>query len=56
MSYSIEFFHFFYYYRYFLFHFIIIGKTNWKIHLEKPILFIENKYEYLGGIRYVNYS
>ena len=51
MSYSIESFHFFYYYRYFLFHFIIIGKTNWKIHLEKPILFIENKYEYLGGIR-----
>ena len=51
MSYSIESFHFFYYYRYFLFHFIIIEKTNWKIHLEKPILFIENKYEYLGGIR-----
>ena len=56
MSYSIESFHFFYYYRYFLFHFIIIEKTNWKIHLEKTILFIENKYEYLGGIRYVNYS
>ena len=48
MSYSIESFHFFYYYRYFLFHFIIIENTNWKIHLEKPILFIENKYEYYG--------
>ena len=24
--------------------------------IKKSILFIENKYEYLGGIRYVNYS
>ena len=34
------------FYRGYLFQLSFIGKSNWKIQLEKSILFIENKYEY----------